>query len=340
MRKGKIQKLSDTQVKAIILTEGGKSIGLGHIYRCEAIIQGLNKLDIDCFFIINGNSSIRGLNINTDFKIQNWLEEDKNIIESDSEVLIVDSYLVPLDILEKLASKFKLAVYIDDYNRLEYPPGLVINSSAASSQLNYIRKNGTEYLLGLKYHPLRLEFWDCDKKVVNRQVKNILITFGGTDMQNLTPSILKLLSQRTEINKKVVVSKGFSNIIEIEKYADRSCDIIRFPDAQEMKSIMIETDIAISASGQSLFELARVGTPTIAIAVADNQDLNVKGWLDTGFIEFAGWWDDPDLITNISKKLDHLMEYSVRIKKSKVGQAIVDGFGALQIGKQILKKIN
>jgi len=339
MQKGKTQKLSDRQLKAIILTEGGKHIGLGHIYRCEAIIAALKKLGVDCSLIINGDSSVKEISINTTFQIKNWLKDFRAVYKLPAEILVIDSYLATRDILETLSSGFNLAVFIDDFNRLDYPRGLVINSSIGAHLLNYNKRNGINYILGPKYHSLRIEFWNSKKKDVKWDVKNILVTLGGSDMKNLTPSILKILSQKTEIKKNVIIGKGFSNINEIEESADITCDLIRFPDAQQMNSLMIDADIAISAAGQTLYELASLGVPTIAIAVADNQDLNVRGWSDNDFMEFAGWWDDPDLTTNILKKIDYLKDYETRIKQSKAGQARIDSSGALQLGKEILNKI-
>ena len=56
-----------------------------------------------------------------------------------------------------------------------------------------------------------------------------------------------------------------------------------------------------------VYELARVGVPTMALAVAENQMYNVIGWQKAGFIEYAGWWEDPDLLYNIEKMLRKLM---------------------------------
>ena len=51
-------------------------------------------------------------------------------------------------------------------------------------------------------------------------------------------------------------------------------------------------DLAISASGQTLYELACIGVPTIAIGIIDNQKNNIKNWINQGFIEYAGCWND------------------------------------------------
>lgn len=50
-------------------------------------------------------------------------------------------------------------------------------------------------------------------------------------------------------------------------------------DAEHMKTLMLESDVAISAGGQTLYELASVGLPTIAIQVVDNQSEDISGFL-------------------------------------------------------------
>ena len=62
--------------------------------------------------------------------------------------------------------------------------------------------------------------------------------------------------------------------------------------------------------GQTLYELAaRVGVPTIAVGVVDNQINNIQNWQKQGFIEFAGFWDDDNLEENILAKLELLKRF-------------------------------
>jgi len=172
-------------MKAVILTEGGTDIGFGHIYRCAAITHGLRKRSIECTLIINGDSSLQNLDIGTDFSINNWMLDIDNIKNLYGDTVIIDSYKADKNLVKKVAALFKLSVYIDDYKRMIYPSGIVINSAIGADHLNYPDISGVEYLLGLKYHPMRMEFWECEKKSINRQVNNILITIGGSDMKNI-----------------------------------------------------------------------------------------------------------------------------------------------------------
>ena len=95
-----------------------------------------------------------------------------------------------------------------------------------------------------------------------------------------------------DFTKKVIIGNSFDNVGEIEEFDD---ELIYSPDSRQMLEAMESTDLAISSAGQTLYELARVGVPTIAVGVVDNQINNIKNWQKQGFIEFAGFWDDEDL---------------------------------------------
>ena len=96
---------------------------------------------------------------------------------------------------------------------------------------------------------------------------------------------------------------------------------------------MLESDIAISACGQTLYELAFLGVPTIAVTVADNQSINARGWQKTGFIEYGGHWSKTALSGNIKSLIDKLRDPELRRKNTFIGRDIVDGKGAIRIAE-------
>lgn len=89
---------------------------------------------------------------------------------------------------------------------------------------------------------------------------------------------------------------------------------------------MLAADVAVSAAGQTLYELARCGCPTLLFGVADNQRRHMTYWPETGAGRGVGWWDDPALEANI---LDGLRTLSLedRIAMSQAGPRLVDGQG-------------
>jgi UDP-2,4-diacetamido-2,4,6-trideoxy-beta-L-altropyranose hydrolase len=327
--------------KIFIITEGSSNIGFGHITRMLSIYQAFEERGIKAKFIINGDDSIKELLKNTDYEIYSWVDNQEKLLKDikNADIAIIDSYLADKDLYEKISKVVKIPVYYDDNNRLEYPCGIVINGNIYAKNLNYPEKKCIKYLLGTEYLPLRKEFWEVSEKDIKDEVKDIMITFGGDDLRNLTPKVIKLLNENyPDFNKYVVIGKGFRNIKEIQKIADKNTILIFNADAKEMKEIMLKSDIAISAGGQTTYELARVGVPSIIIAVAENQLRNCKGWEEVGFAEYAGWWEDKEIFNKILEGIENLKDKNIRILKSKLGRSFVDGQGARRLMDELTSK--
>ena len=165
----------------------------------------------------------------------------------------------------------------------------------------------------MEYLPLRKEFWDVPDKEIKKEIRSILITFGGDDFRNMTPKILKFLNKEfKDIKKEVVIGKGFKNLDSIKNAMDENTNLNYYPSANEMKNLMLNCDIAISAGGQTLYELARCGTPSISIAIAENQLGNVKGFDRLGIIKYAGWWEDIyEIYKNLKIIIKELQKYKL-----------------------------
>lgn len=312
-----------------ILTEGGSNIGLGHISRCSSIYQAFKEKGYNPKFIVNTDEHIN----NEDYIVSNWIE-DNDFLEN-SDIVIVDSYIADKELIDEFASKVPLMVFLDDNKRINYPKGIVVNGTVLASNLNYPLKSGLSYLLGSEYIPLREEFWQSKNISIGKEMRTVLVTLGGNDLRNLTPKILNMLNEKfPDLNKKVIVGNSFSNKEEIEKEADDKKELIYGPDASGMLNAMLSSDIAISASGQTLYELACTGVPTIAIGVIDNQINNIRNWQEQGFIHYAGCWNNPNLLENIVEGMENINREESHFK----GMSAVDGQGSRRIVKNILNQ--
>ena len=328
-------------MKVLIITEGSKNIGFGHITRCISLYQAFEERGILPEFMINGDDCIKDLLKDKNYQILNWLDEKSRLFKKvkDADIAIIDSYLADISFYNTLSDLVKLAVYIDDNKRLNYPKGIVVNGSIYAEELNYPHTNGVTYLLGTKYTPLRKEFWEVSEKKIKEKVGSIMITFGGDDMRNMTPKILGFLRENyPELKKNVIVGNAFQNIDEIKKSADKNTNLIYYPDVKEIKEIMLESDIAISAGGQTLYELARVGVPTVGICVAENQLRNVKGWERIGFLEYVGWYNKNDVLEKIKDAVEYLKNVKTRESKSKIAKKFIDGKGSLRIVDKVIRE--
>ena len=296
-------------LKVFIITEGLKDTGYGHLTRCLSLYQAFDQMGIKATFITNCDETGKNFLSDINLYVYNWLENDSKLIQqiTNADIAIIDSYLASKEIYKKISSVVKKAVYIDDFNRIEYPKGIVINGSIGAEKLHYQKRKDLDFYLGLDFIPLRKEFWNVKEKVRTKSIKNVLIIFGGNDFRNLTFTILDfLLIHYPNFTFHIVL--GNVNVLKkLRKKYKKNIKFYSQISAKDILALIMKCDIAVSAAGQTTYELAAVGIPTIIIGVADNQKYNIKSWISAGFIRKEIWWNDADLLPTINNEFENLL---------------------------------
>lgn len=305
-------------MKIFILTDGGADTGLGHVSRCVALAQSFKRRKSPAALIINGDKSLLPLLGGSNYKMFNWHDDQGTLLKiiKSSDITVVDSYLAGPLLNKEIAASTKLPVYLDDTKRAVYPKGIIVNGSIGAEKMGYKRKKGVKYLLGMEYAYLRKPFWTGVSRRIKKNIRDVLITFGGTSQDNIISVMVDFLSRKFPQMRFNIVSNKI--------------------DACSMKELMLDSDIAISAGGQTLYELARIGTPTICICIADNQLNNIRGWQKAGFIEYAGWRNDARLLRKVYKALNTIYSFGERVKRSDAGRRMIDGRGVHRIVDALL----
>jgi len=298
-------------MKAAIVTEGFQGTGYGHLTRCLSIYQAFEERNILPLFIANCDDEGKKFIPDVNLLQLDWLENFEELIKQLQrfDIVIIDSYLTPLEMYERIYKSVKKVVYIDDYIRLDYPPGIIVNGTIGAEKLHYKKDDKHKYLLGIEYMPLRKEFWDVEiPKRENRYIKNVLITFGAQDIRNLTAKVLShLLKEFPQFNYHVVVPNNYSSITE-----SKNVFYHNLLSAKEMLNLMLKSDLAITAAGQTINELARLGKPTIAVGVIENQLFNINNWVDIGFIHRKNWYSDKELNKKILEDINFVLESNLK----------------------------
>lgn len=344
----KIGKKAVTMTNIAFRVDGGSKIGSGHIMRCLALADAFPK-DMQITFIIKeGREFIKLLenrghevkNIKNNLGINKELKEVKDTIkEKNIDILITDSYYIDKKYLLEIKKYIEVLVTISHYPLFPYPSDIVINGNIYAPDLNYSSLNGnTEFLLGTKYTLLRSEFWNIPQRTVNKKVSNILVSVGGSDPLNLTPKILKSLAISNEKYRiDVVIGPGFKNISKIIKEVKKSSiEILLHFNIKKISQLMLNSDLAISAGGNTLYELATIGTPAIVMLQAENQVLVAKSMENEGTIINLGFGNKisykklSDTINDLTK------DFEKRKMMALKGQKITNGLGTKHCVDKIL----
>lgn len=309
-------------MRIFIITEGNDKTGYGHLTRCLSIFQGFEEYDITPTLVANCDENGKKVLGNILLQDFDWKENPDKLVEmiSGADIAIIDSYLADLPIYVSIYKSVKKAVYFDDTLRIDYPPGTIINGAVNAEFLPYAMDDHHSYLLGLDYTPMRKAFWNIPERIQKNKIEDVLITIGGNDTRGVTSQVLEAVRNEFPLLSYHVVI-GFDNFDKYREKYDQFDNIFIYHSLgdYEMKELMIKCDLAISAAGQTTYELIRTATPSIFIQMADNQRLNIQGWYEKGIIRELINVDNDNYLSRVIDSLQEIKSANFELMKQSNG---------------------
>lgn len=325
-------------MKVKIFTEGGKSIGLGHLSRCMSLYEEVSKRDISIDFIINGDITNVGFLKDIKYVNENWMNE-KYLSDylSFDDYVIIDSYKAETKIYETIVEHSKKALFIDDIGRITYPKGIILNPTLDSSEIDY-HEQSSIVLSGPEYIIVRQPFSGVNREKTNDEINRVLITMGGTDIRELTPLLIKCVcNHRKDIEFDIVIGSEEAIDPTNQLYYNSNVSIHTNINATQMKELMLNADLAITAAGQTIYELLATQTPFIPIKIIENQENNIRSLLKYNPKQMVLKYNDERLMDNVLKTLKIYDSGAYRREQIQYYFAIVDGFGPSRIIDKLIE---
>ncbi len=265
-------------------------IGTGHVRRNIAIAEMLVKKKIclqkEISFVTRRSGFFRlgydlinkaGYTIEKiDDRYLNWnsKSEATALSKIQTDILIFDRLSTTYDFMSSLKIKFKTLVTFDDIGTGTQIADVVINGifhNLAPKKNRYI---------GYKY--LFLKDTIFSKKKINKNVKNIAVSFGGYDKRNITKFFLNcLLHKKCVFNKKLniqlIVGKENIKVINLWKKLIKRIELRQkikinlasFPPNYFKK--LMKADFAIVSGGLTVFDCICRGIPVIGLPQYQHQ---------------------------------------------------------------------
>ncbi|GAA8413881.1 hypothetical protein Hpkin68_01090 [Helicobacter pylori] len=242
-----------------ILCDAFATSGLGHVRRCEKILSYVEKLGTGASLYLHKQNDISA-----------FLEG----VSSD-DFLITDSYCLDSKDFYLLKEKSQNLMVIEDKEHAKgfYPKNTkIINCMLnASNHYNYFSR---DHYLGVGFYPVDIRF--IYDRPINAKNKEVLITLGGSEPKILK-EIVKIL-ENNEINLHIISSYIPKNPPKNARYYSPLSPL-------EFSSLMKFCAYAISASGQTLYELALSQTPSLILPIASNQIVQSKEFESLGIFK-------------------------------------------------------
>jgi len=330
-------------MRIVILTEGGASKGLGHVARAVAVCEGFKERGIKCDVMVDTDVNLAEFFQGMIYYHHQWISSVETIkhLTCGADIVVFDSYFASVKVCEVVSQHARLAVFFDDFNRINYPKGFVFNAGVSISTKIYPQVFGVKYFFGSLFTPLRREFWDIEPHPIRQEIKKVFVIFGGVDKRRFMLKIMNcLLDKFSGFEYSIVVGSAFNDDSSFERMVKHaSVKIYRSLSAKQIFELMREADVAISAAGQTICELARFGLPTVGVLTAENQRFQLRTMIDSDFAVDGGCADDSNVLAQIVCGLGQLSSVNERRRRSSAGRRLIDGQGVRRCVDVILKEM-
>ena len=331
-------------IRILFNTAGNSNIGMGHIYTSLKLSKKFkDHYNAQILYLLSSDS--QGMDLiernNDKFKVLNqdniagYIEEIRLFSPN---VVINDIIYIKEEFMRRLRSVNALVVNMEHTKEplsVEYAD--VIFNSLYPPPNKPLRG---KYYYGPKYAPLTDSFKDLPTKKINKDCKKIFVCFGGADPNGFTIKTINSLSKLNDIKAKVIIGAGFNYHRELEELLEQvdknKFDLIK--GSTDLYPYMKEADIGIASGGNTIYELAATGAPTIVLSQNLMEGDRAKLFSDYGIII------NPDNINITSDDLTLIVRelmnnYEMRKKMSERGQKLVDGHGLDRIVDIIMSNL-
>jgi len=277
--------------KILIRVDASIEIGAGHFVRQLAFAQLLIDERFDVYFFTKTtqkeliNQAIEeGVHIQT---LANSITIEADAQETvayakkiNAHWVILDGYSFVTEYQQTLKDEGLKLLCVDDMAHCHFVADIVLNQNTTDGRI-YSKEPYTQLLMGPEFALLRREFRLFEsKKVIRNEIKDIMITMGGSDEKNMTETILKWLLRLPELKGvRCHIVLGSLNphkdsIIALLSQSNLDGKIYTSLSAKEMLNLMQSVDFAITAAGSTVWEYMKIGVPFIYTRLVENQNLS------------------------------------------------------------------
>lgn len=342
-------------MRVLLRADASSSIGIGHVSRCLTLAHALRAYGAQVAFaccLLDGHR--RAAIEQEGFEVFAWpaSEPGPGIDPCAADIagllgalpaqarfdwVVVDHY--GLDARWERAARAiarRIAV-IDDLADRNHAADLLLDQNFSASEARYAPwlTPGCRRLLGPRYALVRPAF-QAPARVLERQARRVLVSFGGFDVAGMLQTTLQALTGIDGVQVTCIAGlrhpqrEALAQICE----AHAGWELHDFVD--DLPARMVAADLFVGAGGGTTWERAALGLPSVCVSVADNQRENAHAMAHAGmhlYLGDAGQLEPETLRQAIALLLGNL---PLRQSFAERSRAQVDGRGAQRVAVALL----
>lgn len=331
-----------------IRVDGGGQFGFGHLVRMLVLAKSLKQRGARAvFYTTRGSVGVKKIRA-AGFTVRLLpvgREERKarsliRLLAADQvKRLAVD---LPVAISLKTARVLRQAklpiVLIDDLGLARRQVDLTINAIDHMPYRSVARGRG-RVLEGPSYMIVADNITRAAPVSVRQHARRLLLTFGGSDVANLTTWTLKaLLPLVPNVSITCLLGPDYQHGQELRRMADRYPHHVKLVESHgSIIRLLRQADLVFTHMGLTGYELARLGVPVVQIHPTRYHDGVGRVFARRGSVVNFGFFKDVTPATVRRRVKSLLDDWRARQRMNVRGQRIVDGRGSQRIASLILE---
>jgi len=329
--------LNRTQPIIVFRADGNQQKGLGHLFRTFSLIEMLkDDYRVELATREDSNLSV----IPKAYKVALVPTDEEKELDwiitrycSKLTIIVLDGYSFGEDYVKRLKDKGFRVVFIDDFAREHMYADVVINHSLSVREEDYEKEEYTKLALGTKYAMLRpLFLQEAKKEVLPATNKKVFVCFGGSDFEDITRRIVRLLLKIEEV-EEISVVLGSSYAFDFDVSSPK-IKVYRSLSEKEMVNLMQQHDRMVVPSSTVLYEALCFKKYILTGYYVDNQESIYIGFANEGVLIGVGKFQD-----NNDKELLQKLERLVFTKEQEMlkrQKTLIDGESERRIKKIVI----
>ena len=222
-------------------------------------------------------------------------------------------------------------ICIDEFGHRALDVDIIINPMISESYWVYDSKAdmycGPEYLV---LNPEIARYHKLDKPI-NEEIREITVSMGGVDVPGTTLKLAQWLPEMLEnVRINLVIGGGFLYKEELDKIVENNKKIRVYQNIDFLYDLFYQSDLAVCAGGNTLHELAVIGTPTLVIPSMPHEFQNGQAFQRKGFSICCDMAEQIEP-QKLQKKLLGLCDANMRRNMKNCGKKVADGRGGERV---------
>ncbi len=326
--------------------DAGLAVGWGHAVRCLALASALRARGATSRFVMHAPSPAVVAALERAGHAVTCLAtpaDDEATAEalraSRASAFVLDSYRHDGAWLDHVAHE-PARVVIDDLGDRVLRCDLVVNPAPYAATVDYAAWGVATILRGARFALLRREFTPALRPPPSRdpEAPRVLVTLGGSALASRALEYATAIDAQPRPLRLALMPGGEGDVADAARaFAARARHEVEVhADPRDMAALLTRTTLAVSAAGQTCFELAACGVPALLVVGADNQRANADAWHAAGACRLLGEVGRVTALAVAEAVVRALADSPWLAASAATAQAMVDGDGASRVADAIM----